>query len=386
MKFYDSIIAIMGLMDCFSKNNKLDNKFNLLPDGIFTLEQDGKIIDVNDKILEIFNTTRFNILGHYFSDYIVQGSAILNEVIQDSSRILVNSTCSENLEFPKIFELTASRNPETLRVFVCIRDVTNEKEDEKELREKYAIAKKIVDEKNSFLSGISGNVLSNLVSISGFSRALLDGIAGQLTDKQVKYLNIINSTSKDLNYNLEKLFSLFKLESSQVKLNYKVFDIVSLIKSIERVYQKDFQDKKVIFNLNYSQVRQRDCFLDSEIVEYILRCILDIFLNFSNFGKCFLNVGHPPIDFLKSREFEAKITDESEKYILFEAKITDLVFDEDELANLFDAYYKSSNKRPIGLGATMALLKTYITGFGGDIWVYSKQNFGTMFTFVLPLK
>lgn len=377
----------MGLMDCFSKNNnKLDNKFNLLPDGIFTLEQDGKIIDVNDKILEIFNTTRFNILGRYFSDYIVQGSAVLNEVIQNSSRILVNSTCDENLEFPKIFELTASRNPETLRVFVCIRDVTNEKKDEKDLREKYAIAKKIVDEKNSFLSGISGNVLSNLVSIGGFSRALLDGIAGQLTDKQKKYLNIINSTSKDLNYNLEKLFSLFKLESSEVKFNCKVFDIVSLIKSIERVYQKDFQDKKIIFNLNYSQVRQRDCFLDSEIVEYILRCILDIFLNFSNFGKCFLNVGHPPIDFLKSREFEAKTTEESEKYILFEAKITDLVFDKDELENLFDAYYKSSNKRPIGLGATMALLKIYITGFGGDIWVYSKQNFGTMFTFVLPLK
>ncbi len=377
----------MKLLNCFNKSRKTDNKFNLLPDGIFTLESDGKIIDVNDKILELFNTTKFNILGKYFSDYIVQGSAVLNEVIQNSSKIYVNSVYNdESGEFPKIFELTASQNPETLRVFVCVRDVTNEKEEEKELREKYAAAKKIVDGKNSFLTGLSGSVLSNLVSISGFSRALLDGIAGELNDKQKKYLNIINSTSKDLNYNLEKLFSLFKLESGEIKYNLKVFDIVDLIKSVERVYEKDFKDKKIIFNLNYSQISQRDCFLDSEIVEYILRCILDIFLNFSNFGKCFLNAGHPPDNFLKTRNFRAKTSNENRNYILFEAKITDLFFDEDELKNIFDAYYKSANKRPIGLGATMNILKIYITGFGGDIWVYSKQNFGTMFTFVLPLK
>ena len=75
-----------------------------------------------------------------------------------------------------------------------------------------------------------------------------------------------------------------------------------------------------------------------------------------------------------------------QKYVLFEAKITDLVFSQDELDNIFDTYHKNSIKRPIGLKATLNLLKMYITDFRGDIWVYSKQNFGTMFTFVLPLR
>ena len=58
----------------------------------------------------------------------------------------------------------------------------------------------------------------------------------------------------------------------------------------------------------------------------------------------------------------------------------------DELDNIFDTYYKGTIKRPIGLKASLNLLKTYITDFRGDIWVYSKENFGTMITFVLPLR
>ena len=59
----------MKILEYF-KSQKEDNNFNLLPDGIFTLEQDGKIVDVNTKILEMYGITRFDILGHYFSDFI----------------------------------------------------------------------------------------------------------------------------------------------------------------------------------------------------------------------------------------------------------------------------------------------------------------------------
>ena len=131
---------------------------------------------------------------------------------------------------------------------------------------------------------------------------------------------------------------------------------------------------------------QRDCTLDSEVIEYILRCIMEMFVRFSNVGKCSLNIGHPPLEFLKTRDFGANISQDVEDYVLMEAKISDLVFSEPEVINIFDTYYKSSTKRPIGLKASLNLMKRYITDFGGDIWVYSKQNFGTMITFVLPLK
>ncbi|MBR2068170.1 MAG: PAS domain-containing sensor histidine kinase [Candidatus Gastranaerophilales bacterium] len=374
----------MKILEYF-KPVKADNDFNLLPDGIFTLEQDGKIIDVNDKVLKMYNATRFDFLGRYFSDCVENGTAILNQVIKNNEYVCARAKVKDT-ESPMILEINTIRNDDTQKVYVSARDVTGRQREQKSITEKYTMAQKIIDEKNDFLLTSSGALLSSLVSISGFSRALLDGIGGALSEKQEKYLNIINTNSKDLSYDLEKLFTLFMVESKKHDYNCKNFDFISLIKSIKRVYEKDIKDKKIIFNLDYSHLTQRDCTLDPEIIEYILRCIMEIFVRFSNLGKCSLNIGHPPVDFLKTRDFRANISPDPEKYILIEAKITDLVFNQDELDNIFDTYYKGSNKRPIGLKASLNLLKYYITDFGGDIWVYSKQSFGTMFTFVLPLK
>ena len=48
-------IKKMKILEYF-KSQKEENNFNLLPDGIFTLEHDGKIIDVNNKILTLAST------------------------------------------------------------------------------------------------------------------------------------------------------------------------------------------------------------------------------------------------------------------------------------------------------------------------------------------
>ena len=378
MKFLDKIKS--------PKNQKNENIFNVLPDAIFVLAKDGKILDVNEKVLKIFKEKKFNIVGNYFSKFILNGTLELNKVISTQDTIYVKSIPAKDDEAPLEFQMSASCDVENERIYVSIRNFTSVQKEQKIINEKYEVAKKIIDGKNDFLLSSSGSILSSLVSISGFSRALLDGIGGALSDKQRKYLQIINTNSKDLSYDLEKLFTLFKVESQKIEYKNKAFDLVSLIKSIERIYQKDFQDKKIIFNLDYSTLSQRDCFLDSEIVEYILRCIMDIFLRFSNLGKCFLNIGHPPVDFLKTRDFEANDSLDCEKYVLFEAKITDLVFNKEELETIFDTYSKTNTKRPIGLKASINLMKRYITDFKGDIWIYSKENFGTMFTFVLPLR
>lgn len=376
----------MNLIDYFKSSQKEENNFNLLPDGIFTLEQDGKIVDVNNKVLEMYELSRFEIIGRYFSDFVENGTSVLNKVVQNNTSATVRAIKKDSELKNYYFDISATRNAQTSKVYVVARNITKKQIEQNTISERYIVAQKIIDEKNDFLLESSGAILSSLVSISGFSRALLDGIGGALSEKQQKYLNIINSNSKDLSYDLEKLFALFRLESKKIEYNTKGFDLISLIKSIDRVYKKDFQDKKVIFSLDYSTLTERDCFLDGEVVEYILRCIMDIFLRFSNLGKCSLNIGHPPVDFLKQKDFLANDSLEPAKYVLFEAKITDLVFSQDELENIFDTYYKSSTKRPIGLRATLNILKLYITDFRGDIWVYSKQNFGTMFTFVLPLR
>lgn len=374
----------MKLLDLI-KNNKETFDFDVLPDALVIIQQDGKIIDVNSKALEYFGVAKFEVLGKYFSDFVENGTAVLNQICTSGEPKSAYSI-AKNKKPSELFEITANRDIQAEKIYVMIRNSTQKDKEQKKINERYALVQNIVDKKNDFIIEASGPILSTLTSVVGFSRALLDGIAGEITEKQKKYLNIINTSSKDLNYDLEKLFSLFKLESRQIEYDCKPFDLMSLIKSIERIYKKDFEDKKIIFNLDYSTLSQRDCYLDAEIVEYIFRCIMDIFQRFATFGKCSLNIGHPPEAFLENRDFEGKISQDCNQYVLCEAKIADLVFSEEELNNIFDMYYKSTTKRPFGLKATFNILKLYIKDFKGDIWIYSKENFGTMITFVLPLK
>lgn len=379
----------MKILNYFKSQKEVGFDLNLLPDGIFVIEQDGRITDVNNRILEMLDITRFEIIGRYFSSFVQDGLSTLNQILNDKSTAVVKVTYKkeEDDAIPKIFlELAAYRDKVENKVYVTARNITNKERQQKQINEQFDMAKKIIDGKNDFILESSGSILSSLVSISGFSRALLDGIGGILTEKQQKYLSLINTNSNDLKYDLEKLFALFELESGKIEYKYKQFDFINLIRSIERIYEKEFKDKKIVFNLDYSNLNQRDCELDAEIVEQILRSIMDIFSRFSTFGKCSLNIGHPPVNFLKERDFEANDSLDTEKYVLIEAKITDIVFNQEELDNIFNIYYKGPNKRPIGLRATFNLLKRFITDFKGNIWVYSKQNFGTMITFVLPLR
>ncbi len=379
----------MKFLNYFKSQKEAGFDLNILPDGVFVIEQDGKIADVNDKILKMFSINRFEIIGKYFSSFVEDGLTAINKILADNTTTVVRAIVKkedEEINSKMFLEISASRDKTESKVYVTARNTTNKQQEQKQINEKYDMAQKIIDGKNDFILDSSGSILSTLVSISGFSRALLDGIGGALTEKQQKYLNIINSNSNDLKYDLEKLFNLFELESGKIEYKRKSFDLISLLKSIDRIYEKEFKDKKIVFSMDYSNLNQRDCELDSEIIELILRSIMDIFSRFSTFGKCSLNVGHPPVDFLKDREFLANDSLDTEKYVLFEAKITDIVFTQEELDNIFNIYYKSPNKRPIGLRATFNLLKRYITDFRGDVWVYSKQTFGTMITFVLPLR
>ena len=286
--------------------------FNVLPDGVFTIEQDGRIVDVNDKLLRMYNTSKFDIVGKYFSDCVENGTAVLNEVIKTNKYAIAKAIVKDNA-YAMILEINTVKNNGTQKIYVTVRDVTEKQKEYKTMSDKYSMAQSIIDEKNKFLLMASGGLLSDLISISGFAKALLNGIGGALSDKQDKYLNLISTGARDLSYDLEKLFTVFKAESGAQNYNCKNFDLIALFKSINRIYEQEIKDKRINFNFDYSHLTQRDCDLDPEIVEYILRCIMEIFVRFSNLGKCSLNIGHPPVDFLNTREFSKNIAQDQEQ-------------------------------------------------------------------------
>ncbi len=370
----------------FFKRPKTDNLFNKFPDGVLIVSLEGKILDANAKALEMFKTSIIDMTGRFFSVYVDGGSSLLNKAVTQK-RPIISKVNIKNSEDDNYFEISATRDTVEQKVYVTLRDVTHNYKMQNMVNGQFEIAKNIIDEKNNYLVNISGEILSSLATIDGFSKALSDGVGGVLVDKQMKYINIINKNAKELTYDLEKLFTIFKLESNLYQYDFRNFDIVNMLNGIVKQYETYFTRKKMLFDYNYSSLASRSCFLDQSVFEYVIKSILDIFLINSQVGRVTLSAGNPPLAFLESHDFDGKVSQDSASYILFEMKASELFFDEDELQTIFEPYCcLNKNKRPISTKLSFVLIKKFIKYLKGDIWVYSKPAFGTMVSFVVPVE
>ena len=376
----------MDLLRFFRRPNKTDNLFDKFPDGVLIVSLEGKIIDANAKAVDMFKTSVTDMEGKFFSAYVDGGSGLLNKIVSQK-RPMISRVKIKNSDDDHYFEISATRDTIEQSVYVSLRDVTHNYKMQNMVNGQFEIAKNIIDEKNNYLVNISGEILSSLATIDGFSRALSDGVGGVLVDKQMKYVNIINKNAKELTCDLEKLFNVFRLESNLYQYNFRNFDIVNLLNGIVKQYETLFVRKKMLFDYNYSSLASRACFLDQSVFEYVIKSILDVFLTNSQVGKVTLSAGNPPLAFLESHEFDGKVSQDSMAYILFEMKASELFFDEEELQTIFEPYCcLNKNKRPISTKLSFVLMKKFIKHLKGDIWVYSKPAFGTMVSFVVPVE
>ena len=374
----------MDLFGLFKRPQKED-LFNKFPDGVLIVSLEGKILDVNAKALEMFKVSKSQILGEFFSAFIDGGSTLLNKLVLQKCSLVSRAHVNDS-DNDYYFEISASRDSVAQKVYVTLRNVTNSYKMHNMVNGQYEIAKNIIDEKNNYLVCISGEILSSLATIDGFSRALADGVGGVLVDKQMKYVNIINKNAQDLTYGLEKLFTVFRLESNLYQYDCRNFDIVNLLNNIARQYAPIFGRKKIAFESNFSSILTRACFLDQSVLEYVIKSILDVFIKNVQIGRVTFSAGNPPEAFLKQHDFDAKVSKDGSAYVLFELKASELFFDEEELQALFEPYSTlNKNKRPLSTKLTFVLAKKFIKHFKGDIWVYSRPAFGTMVSFVVPL-
>ena len=374
----------MNLFSIFNKPKKEDI-FEIFPDGILIVSMDGKILDVNSKALKILGFSKMELTGSYFSQYIQGGSVLLNKLVQ-SGMLSVTKAANSNKEDIYV-EVSAAKSDDNEKVYVSIRDITQSYKVQNMISGEYEIAKKIIDEKNKYLKGISGEIFSLLNSVTSFSKALNDGVGGELTDKQNKYVSIINKNSNELSYDLEKLFRYFEAESNLYQYEYKKFDLADLVTSIAKSYEVLFAKKKLNFTYDFSSFQTRSCYSDAAIIEILIKSILDISLKYTDIGSVSMNVGNPPIEFLQNNGYGADDESVKKQYALFEIKDSGLVLTPSILQNIFNPYYldENANKKLTGAKLTYSLVYKHVKNLKGDMWVYSKPSQGTLACILLPM-
>jgi signal transduction histidine kinase/HAMP domain-containing protein len=223
--------------------------------------------------------------------------------------------------------------------------------------------------KRRFLTNMSHELRTPLTNIIGFSRLMLKGIEGPLTEQQRSDLQIIYQDSQHLLGLIDDLLDISQIEAGLMELEFQKVDVTELIHSVMATASALVHDKDVELRQEVAPdlpaVRA-----DTTRVRQVLLQLLANAAKFTERGD--ITVRAWPAD----GEVMVSVSDTG---------LGIPPVDQERIFERFEQGTLENGRRPNGAGLGLALCKEFVEMHGGCIQVESEVGKGSTFTFSLPL-
>lgn len=346
-----------------------------LPDAIIYVNYKGDIRNYNRKAKDIFSLNSDDNITTNLDDIIKNGNSLLNLSLKNRKPVLGTANVIGREFF---VELNASNKLGGYCLSIRnLTKLTNELVNEDKIA-------RFNNEKNAMLTKLEGDIKSPITSISGFSRGLLDGLGGQLTEKQAKYVKIINSNAEDLYHFMDKFLEFSKAESSLYETNYHNFDIIDTLKNVAKDFDGIISEKKLSFDINYENLEKRTIFSDSNSIKSAFRNLLEVSLGMTETGFIKVKLQEPDEETCKYYKLDPQ---KRSSYLHIKIKDTGAGIAEEDMKYLCEPYAqlekgKKNFLKAIELGSASILIKR----IEGIIDIHSELMKGTRYDIILPIE
>ncbi len=359
----------MDIKKILFRTNSIDVE-KALPDAVVFCNRDGKILWVNDKAAEIFETSKMHLLTSNISDFIENALNLITSSVIMNNQVITKLVGSETY-----FDMTSKEIEEGY--VLDFRDSVNSADEiAKNSEDDY---KEINRDKNSFLLKLANELKSPLQSIVGFSQAMADGLGGSMSEQQDKYIRIIKKNSSELMYFITKLLELSQTEAELAHPEIKTFDVTSTVNSVVRFNEQLYKDKDLKWNITSDEGLKKTIASDEEIIKTILQNIMEVILKSVDMGEISVRLSAPDEEFLNYKNL-------SGNYTLISVSSSSLLLSENDLESMFDPYMivDTSNKKNVLRAMTLACVKNLVQNLRGIVWVESQILKNTSCNILIP--
>ena len=249
------------------------------------------------------------------------------------------------------------------------RDVTVQKNYEKELIQAKYKAEESDRFKSSFLANMSHEIRTPMNSILGFISLLEED---SFTNEEKKeYLGIIRSSGERLLGTINDIIDISKVESGQMKINISEFDVNNLINYLFNMFSKEAEVRKLKFD-KPEPIRTVHSIMitDKEKLYSITTNLIKNAMKFTQSGFV---------------EFDLNV---DEKFLHFYVKDSGVGVSNEKLDEIFDRFNQGdlkSNRKVESSGLGLSITKAYCELLGGTVWCESEVNVGSTFFVKLPV-
>ena len=333
-----------------------------LPDATILISKEGKIQWVNDVASEM------HLLTSNISDFV---ESALNLI---SNAVIIKRPIITKLVNQEVYYDMTARQIEDGYV-LDFRPAVQPSENKPD--EGISIINR---DKNNFLIKLTNDLKSPIQSIVGFSQAMADGLGGNMTEQQEKYIRIINKSSSELMYFVGKLLELSQTESALKEPDYKPFDMLALTNSIIKYNEQLYKGKEVKLSVKTEDNYKKTFISDSDIIRNILQDLLEVVFKSVDMGEISINLSNPNEEFLSSKNIPFS------NYTLISISSSALLLSENDLECMFDPYsiLDSTNRKNVLRAIVLASVKNLVRSLNGMIWVESQILKSTSFNILIP--
>jgi len=359
---------------------KFKTLFESSSDAIF-LMKDDIFIDCNRAAINMFKTQEEELIGEsplkFSPIYQPDGQKSEDIIKQKINEALEGAT--NFFEFThingqgKYFNAEVSLNKVVLKennfMQAIIRDITERKKSEKELKEAKEKAEESDRLKTAFLASMSHEIRTPMNHILGGLDLLLDP---EITrEEKEEFQTIIKNSSSQLLKLIDDIIDVSQLDAGQLEIKKETFSLNSFLKEIREEAKTLRGGSNVEFQINTSAHQHEfdTIHTDKVRLKQVLISLISNAFKFTNEGGIELGYSKKSSDILQFYVSDSGIG------IPKESK--DVIFEQFRQVD----YEHTREYEGAGLGLTIA--KGLVLLLGGDIWVESTEGEGSTFYFTI---
>lgn len=355
-----------------------------IPDGIILVDSDGKIEWINDETTALFSISKGEIFKLSLNELIESGLDLAKQAAESSKPVVGRG---KNNGFKDFYIEITTKAIEGFYV-LSLRDVTQSYKTVTNIMVEHESSKKVNKDKNAFLVKLSNELKSPIHSIMGFSQAMVDGLGGEMSDKQEKYIKIINKNSNEMLYLMDKILELSKTESNLFEYDFQIFDVINIIQNTLKNNEQAIKTKNLNFSFDSEEIVKKTIFSDEGALKVVLQNILETSINSTDIGSIGLKVHHPELEYVAQHNIAVSETHTDKSFIMLTIADTGAGIAENDLGVIFEPYAQLDrpNKKNIVRSIALASAKNLVKHLKGALWVESEPMQGTRYNVIIPIE
>ncbi|MGF2034571.1 MAG: ATP-binding protein [Nostoc sp. CmiVER01] len=239
--------------------------------------------------------------------------------------------------------------------------------------------------KSEFLANMSHELRTPLNAILGFSQVMSRDYS--LSGEHQENLAIINRSGEHLLNLINDILEMSKIEAGRITLNSNSFDLIHVLKKLEKMQHASAASKNLELVFEYAQNIPKYIETDENKLCQVLLNLLGNAIKFTNTGRVTLRVR------LEAGWESGEQGEMREQYpphpphLFFEVQDTGCGITPQEIDLLFEAFEQTEigRKSQQGTGLGLAISRKYVQLMGGDITVNSIPGVGSRFAFNIQI-